>query len=251
DQSAPLEYQISLANLDRPVFHVEMKVPDVSGELVVRIPAWNALYQVRDFGSHMQEVEARVGADQVPIEKIDKQTWKINGHGTVRIDYATFWDEPGPFATQLNSEHAFINPAMVLLYVPGRTADHTTLSLSDLPDDWKAAGALKLDCGRTAGKQSCSGAKSTYDAMADAPLEVGKLTSIDVPGVEVPIRAFVHSEKWDKKRLAEELHRICSYELKLMEGAPFESYTFLVHLGKTAGTIGGGGMEHANSTAIA
>src|SRR5438034_10238198 len=41
--------------------------------------------------------------------------------------------------------------------------------------------------------------------------------------------------------------RICEYEKKLMEGAPFEHYTFLLHIGKGAG---GGGMEHAYSTAI-
>jgi len=35
--------------------------------------------------------------------------------------------------------------------------------------------------------------------------------------------------------------------LKLMDGAPFERYTFILHVGKGAG---GGGMEHANSTAI-
>src|SRR5713101_2790036 len=34
-----------------------------------------------------------------------------------------------------------------------------------------------------------------------------------------------------------------------MEGAPFERYTFLVHLGKGATGLGGG-MEHSNSTAI-
>jgi len=32
-----------------------------------------------------------------------------------------------------------------------------------------------------------------------------------------------------------------------MDGAPFERYTFILHIGKGAG---GGGMEHANSTAI-
>jgi len=249
--AASIQYEISLANPERHLFHVEMKVPDVSGELTVQIPSWNALYQIRDFSSHMQQVEARIGSDKVPIEKIDKQTWKIKGHGMVKIAYTTFWDEPGPFATQLNSEHAFINPAMVPLYVPGRTAEQTQLNLSDLPDDWKPASALKLECARVVGKLSCAGGASTYDAMADAPVEVGKFTVIDVPGIEAPVRAIVHTDKLDKKRLAEELHRICAYELKLMEGAPFDSYTFLLHLGKTAGSSGGGGMEHANSTAIA
>src|SRR5207245_11413362 len=43
------------------------------------------------------------------------------------------------------------------------------------------------------------------------------------------------------------LRRICKYELTLMDGAPFERYMFILHIGKG---VGGGGMEHANYTAI-
>ena len=39
------------------------------------------------------------------------------------------------------------------------------------------------------------------------------------------------------------------YEIKLMDGAPYNQYTFIFHIGKAAGG-GGGGMEHSNSTAI-
>jgi len=114
----PVFYEISLANPERHLFHVLMKIPNVTGELTVQMPAWNALYQIRDFSSHVQHVDAYVGTAKAPIEKIDKQRWKIRGTGTVRLDYSTYWDEPGPFATQLNVEHAFINPAMVLMYEP-------------------------------------------------------------------------------------------------------------------------------------
>ena len=54
-------------------------------------------------------------------------------------------------------------------------------------------------------------------------------------------------DSWSKKHVEEDLRRICRYELKLMDGAPFEHYTFILHIGKGAG---GGGMEHATSTAI-
>ena len=243
----PIQYEISLAHPERHLFHVLMKVPDVSGEVTVQMPAWNALYQIRDFSSHVQQVEAQVGTEKAFVEKIDKQTWRIRGNGTVRIEYSTYWDEPGPFATQLNSDHAFINPAMILLYVPGRTEDKALLSISDFPDDWRAESALKLNCGPASGKQFCTENKSTYDAIVDAPIEMGKFVEFDVPGLDPPVRAVVHGDKWDKKRLQDQLRRICGYEIKLMEGAPFEDYTFIIHLGKGAG---GGGMEHANSTAI-
>ena len=250
-ENGPVLYEISLANPERHLFHVLMSIPNVTGELTVQMPAWNALYQIRDFSSHVQRVDAYIGTDKAPIEKIDKQSWRIKGKGTVRLDYNTYWDEPGPFATQLNAEHAFINPAMVLLYEPGHTDRKALLAITDLPDSWRAASAVPSHCHPTSEKQLCRFDQSSYDDLADSPIEVGKFTDFPVPGVEAPVRAIVHSEKVDKKRLGEELRRICSYELQMMEGAPFENYTFLMHLGKTAGTSGGGGMEHANSTAIA
>jgi predicted metalloprotease with PDZ domain len=243
----PIQYEISVAHPERHLFHVLMKVPDVSGEVTVQMPAWNALYQIRDFSTHVQQVEAQVGTEKAFVEKIDKQTWRIRGNGAIRIEYFTYWDESGPFATQLNSEHAFINPAMILLYVPGRTGDKALLSISDFPDDWRAESALKLNCGPVSGKQFCTEDKSTYDAIVDAPIEIGKFAEFEVPGLEPPVRVVVHGDKWEKKAIQEQLRRICAYEIKLMEGAPFEEYTFLIHLGKGAG---GGGMEHANSTAI-
>jgi predicted metalloprotease with PDZ domain len=251
DGNVPIRYEISLAHPERHLFHVLMKVPDVTGELTVQMPAWNALYQIRDFSSHIQQVEAHIGTESAPIEKIDKQTWRVKGDGTIRIDYAIYWDEPGPFATQLSADHAFINPAMVLLYVPGRTEDKTLLSIGDFPEDWQVASPLKLQCARVAGKPYCSLEKSTYNGLADAPMEAGKFTEFLVPGVDPPVRVVIHGDKWEKRRLQEELHRICGYELKLMEDAPFPGYTFFIHVGKAGTGSGGGGMEHADSTAIA
>jgi predicted metalloprotease with PDZ domain len=247
---APILYEISLENPERHLFHVLMKVPDVSGELIVQMPAWNALYQIRDFSSHVQEVEARVGSEKVPMEKIDKQTWKVEGKGTIRIDYATYWDEPGPFGAQLNAEHAFINPAMILLYVPGRRNDKTLLSISGFPDEWKATSALKLECAPVEGNPFCSSSRTTYDAIVDAPIEVGKFKEFSVLGVAADIRVVVHGDNWSQGKIEGDLSRICNYELKLMDGAPFENYTFFLHIGKAAAGAGGG-MEHANATAIA
>ncbi len=167
------------------------------------------------------------------------------------MDYSTYWDEPGPFAAQLNAEHAFINPAMILFYVPGRTSEAVGVSLSDLPDSWRAASPLEIECGKGTGQLACAQEAPSYDVLADSPMEVGKFEAFDVPGVEPPVHVVVHGDKWEKKRLQDQLHRICAYELKLMEGAPYPSYTFFFHLGKAATGPGGGGMEHANSTAIA
>ena len=242
-----IQYTISLEHPERHLFHVRMTVPDVAGELLVQMPAWNALYQIRDFSNHVQRVEAHAGAGDAPIEKVDKQTWRIRANGSVTIEYATYWDEAGPFSAQLNSEHGFINTAMILMYVPGRTRDPATLMLADVPDKWRVASAAAFICGAISGKTACSGEKTTYDAMVDAPIEVGNFKQFAVPGVPGNINVVVHGDSWSQKKIEDELSKICSYEIKLMDGAPFEHYTFIFHIGKGAG---GGGMEHANSTAI-
>jgi predicted metalloprotease with PDZ domain len=87
----------------------------------------------------------------------------------------------------------------------------------------------------------------SYDALADGPIEVGKFEEFQLTGINPDIWVVVHGDNWKKKQVEEDLRRICKYELKLMDGAPFKRYTFILHIGKGAG---GGGMEHADSTAI-
>jgi predicted metalloprotease with PDZ domain len=255
---ATIIYQVSLAHSERHIFNVRMWIPDVSEQVTLQMPAWNALYQIRDFSSRVRELSARAGSEAADMEKIDKQTWRIKGKGIVTVSYAIYWDEAGPFATQLTGDHAFINPAMVLMYVPERRSEGVSLSLSDIPDGWMAASAAVVSSVDAAhvdyllGKEGAHtrafvfGA-ANYDALADEPIEVGKFEQFEIPGVSPPISVVVHGDKWNKKEFQEQLRRICSYEVKLMDGAPYQHYTFIVHVGKG---VGGGGMEHANSTAI-
>ncbi|MBZ5529296.1 MAG: hypothetical protein LAN71_15530 [Acidobacteriia bacterium] len=247
--SATIQYSISLEHPEGHVFAVEMRIPGVSGGVTVQLPAWNALYMVRDFSSHLRQVSALAGGKPAPVEKLDKQTWRISGSGTITIRYETFWDEPGPFATQLNSEHAFVNPAMILLYVPERRGEDVRLELRQLPSGWRATSALLPTT--SAGKDAPAAAMSAanYDALADAPIEAGQFEEFVLPGVSPTVRVVIHSENWDRAQLTESLRRICSYEMELMRDRPFAEYTFLLHIGRTAGGAGGG-MEHANSTAI-
>ena len=247
---ATIRYDISLAHPEQHVFAVTMTIPDVHNEIIVQMPAWNALYQIRDFSGHVAQVAAFADGRSVPIEKLDKQTWRVTASGTVTLRYATYWDEAGPFAAQLNGEHAFINAAMILLYVPERRAEDARLCLAGMPADWRTTQYLGEKVGENAanGANSCSDAES-YDALADMPVEAGKFDDFVLPDLKPTVRVVIHGDNYKKKRVEEELTRICKYELKLMEGAPYKNYTFFLHIGKAAAGAGGG-MEHANATAI-
>ena len=64
-----------------------MTIPQPAPGIKVAIPAWNALYQVRDFSYRVRDVQAnplsdpgKVG-DKLQIRKLDKQTWEIGDDG--------------------------------------------------------------------------------------------------------------------------------------------------------------------------
>jgi len=244
---ATIEYTVSLSHPDRHIFGVTMRIPNVRDRLTLQMPAWNALYQIRDFSSHMMQVSAKGDAgNALPMNKLDKQTWTVTANGIVTVTYGIFWDEPGPFATQLNSEHAFLNFAMLLLYVPDRRPEDTKVTFEDVPEGWRVA--VELDAAKAKeGHRGDTYIAPSYDAMVDAPVEIGQFDEFHMEAGGRPIRIVVHGDSGDKSRLVESLKKIVDYDVSLMGGAPFREYMFLFHVGNN---FGGGGMEHMNCTAI-
>ena len=244
---ATIEYSVSVARPEKHLFGVTMRVPNVRDRVLLQMPAWNALYQIRDFSSHIMQVTAKdEGGATLPIVKLDKQTWQVTGAGTLTVTYPIFWDEASPFASQLNPDHAFLNLAMVLLYVPDRRAEDTRLVFDDMPEGWRVA--VELESVNTpAGRHSGAYTAPSYDALVDAPVELGAFDEFRIEAGGRPIRIVVHGDPGDRSKLTDALKRIVDYEVSLMGGAPFREYLFLFHVGTV---YGGGGMEHANGTTI-
>jgi predicted metalloprotease with PDZ domain len=244
-----IRYEVSVASPEHHLFQVTMEIPEVHEELKLQMAAWNALYEIRDFSSHVQQVEASIGNQRVDIEKLDKLTWRVRGNGTVTVKYATFWDDVGPFNSQLNAEHAFINPAMILMYVPERRGEESAMLVSGLPADWKVATATSTTVTSSGTNRAVSLTAPSFDALCDGPIELSNFEEFTIHDLTPPVRVVIHGDNYKRRDVETALRKICTYEIKLMEGAPYEQYTFIFHIGKPAGG-GGGGMEHSNSTAI-
>lgn len=237
---AAIDYRVSLAQRNEHIFRVAMTVPDVKDSVDVQMPAWNALYQVRDFASRVVDLRARDSSGKaLSVSKRDLHTWRISGSGTVVVEYGIFWDDAGPFASQLDNDHAFLNLAMVLLYVPGRRGEAVSIEFAHVPQDWAVAVALRAD--DTTNLFHAAG----YDALVDAPVEIGRFEQFRFEEEKARIRVAVHARTWNRASLEDKLRRIVAYQVKLMGEAPFGEFLFIYHFG-----AGGGGMEHSNSTAI-
>jgi predicted metalloprotease with PDZ domain len=247
--SAAIRYEVSLARPEQHLFHVKMEVPDVKDEVKLQMAAWNALYEIRDFSSHVQQVQAFVNGQSANIEKLDKLTWRVQGSGTITLKYDTFWDDVGPFNSQLNSEHAFTNPAMILMYVPDRRLEESSILLEDVPSDWSVASATPTAVTHSGTNRVISLEAPSFDALADGPIELSHFEEFTIRDVNPPVRVVIHGDNYKRQDVENALRKIVSYETKMMDGAPYTQYTFIFHIGKPAAG-GGGGMEHANCTAI-
>jgi len=133
------------------------------------------------------------------------------------------------------------------LYVPDRHAEPAHIAFEEVPQDWNLGTASPVAISQFSRIRQIVVQSPTYDALADSPIEIGKFQEFDLGGVSPRVTVVVHGDKWRKKQIEEDLKRICQYEIRLMEGAPFDHYTFILHIGRGAG---GGGMEHSYSTAI-
>jgi predicted metalloprotease with PDZ domain len=133
------------------------------------------------------------------------------------------------------------------MYVPERRSDQVQLGFMDIPDLWNGEDPLSDE--RMDRARRLSADFPSYDALADAPIEVGKFEEFQLPGISPEIWVIIHGDNYKKKQVEAELKRICEYELKLIGKAPYWRYTFVLHIGKAAAGAGGG-MEHADSTAI-
>ncbi|MGA8143041.1 MAG: PDZ domain-containing protein [Candidatus Acidiferrales bacterium] len=249
---ATVEYKVSLAHSDKHRFQIEMqvRVGENDESVVVALPAWNALYQIRDFAYRVRDVRAaRVSPSNTPlfVYKLDKQTWRVPisvpARGEVVIEYSIDWDDAGPFNSQLNAHHAFVNFAETLMYLPDRRAEAEDVTFTDVPSGWKAVAEL------AAGHEPNSFVAESYDKLVDAPVEIGKFDEFDFDNGDAHFRVVVDGKEWNKAALEDSLKRITGYEMKLMGGAPFKEYTFFFHIGPYP-EAGGGGMEHSNCTAI-
>src|ERR1700681_4029281 len=76
---ATIRYDISLAKPGEHFLRITMTIPNVTQRVVVESPAWNALYQIRDFAYHVDNFRAADGGgNPLGVARLDKQTWQIN-----------------------------------------------------------------------------------------------------------------------------------------------------------------------------
>jgi len=240
---APVHYLLDLRQFSTHRVLVTMTVPDATPSMEIQFPAWNALYQIRDFVRNVEDLSARCDGELRELAPVDQNTWRTTEGPCRRLEvtYAVYANEDGPYSCALNDEHAFLNFAEVLFYIPSDRDREARLRFV-LPQDWKLR--TLLDDAETSGEFKAA----SYDQLADSPAEAGRFQEYFYQQGSAEYRVIVHSDSPDysPQKLIDSLKRITATETELMRETPFAHYTFILHFLRE----GGGGMEHRNGTAI-
>jgi predicted metalloprotease with PDZ domain len=242
-ETRTVTYRIALESPTEHLVRVTIILPAGTGERQLQLPVWNALYQVRDFSQYVTWVRAKSSSGApLAVRGITKSSWQVSGADAgTEVDYEICADLSGPYGAQLNERHAFFNLAEVLMYPVDDRASPVKISFSGMPVGWRIATSL-------ASKDDFYSADN-YDRLVDSPVEIGEFQEVDFDEGGGHYRIVVDADgaDYDMQRLAPVVHRIVVAETAWMNDRPFDTYTFIYHFPKEPG---GGGMEHAYSTAI-
>lgn len=239
----PITYQVDLSQPATHFARVTMTVPDAAPGTEIQFPTWYALYQIRDFIKDVDQLEAACDGRPVALEAVDINTRRISPRcARLEVRYAVYLAGEPPFSSGFDAEHAFLNPAMLLFYLPRERSRAVLVRIAGLPAGWKIA--TLLDDGAAPGEFTAA----NFDALADSPVECGTFDDYSYTQGGATYRVVVDARAADysSDRLLKSLEKITATETGLMHDVPFTRYTFIFHFGPR----GGGGMEHANGTAI-
>jgi predicted metalloprotease with PDZ domain len=238
-----IRYTVSLAGYQDHILQVQMELAAGDSARQVQLPVWNALYQVRDFSQYVNWVRARgPSGATLSVRKVDKTIWQIDDakDGAI-VEYEIFADQAGPYGAQINSSHAFFNLAEILMYSPESRSSTARLSFVNAAPGWRFATALPT---------TDNGFQATnYDQLVDSPVEAGTFQESDFDEGGGHYRIVVDADRsdYDMEKIVADVRRIVAAATTWMDDRPFQSYLFLYHFPRGPG---GGGMEHAYSTAI-
>ena len=240
---SPINYKVFLESPAQHLLRVRIQIPPGLSQRDFQLPVWNATYQVRDFAQYVLWLHAKAPDSSLrEAIKLNKSLWRVDGlqHGG-EIEYELFAGEPGPFGAELTADHAFFNLAEILMYPADSRWSPMSVKFENVPEGWRTACALPEQNGELHAPD--------YDSLVDSPVELGKFRDASFldAGGEYRIVIDAAPETYDLAALQETVRKIVHTETTWMEDRPFQRYLFIYHF---APDHGGGGMEHANSTAI-
>ncbi|SHE87535.1 Predicted metalloprotease, contains C-terminal PDZ domain [Lampropedia hyalina DSM 16112] len=255
---AAVSYTITAAHLHAHLYQVELRIPAPVVGQTLSLPVWiPGSYLVREFSRHLQNVQAWQHGLPVAVQARNKNTWQIDSEAgaCLTVQYQVYAFDNSVRTAWLDGARGFFNPTSLCLRVHGQTGQTHTLHIpaDPWPSDWQLATALQADPSASPDARGFGSYRADdYDALADAPVEMGAFWSGAFEAGGIPHRFVVAgaTATFDGERLLADTQKIVEAQLHFWHPdgsrAPHDRYVFLLN----AVGNGYGGLEHRYSTAL-
>ncbi len=260
-----LRYDISPLDPEAHLFIVGITIPQPTpGEQFLRLPTWiSGSYMIRDFSAHILKEEAYIGDRSVPIEKVDKCTWRIPTVGRkegedLYVYYQVWAFDQSVRMAYLDDSRGFFNPGCVFMQALGIAPNKILVNITPPVDEmheqaneWQVATSLPRAKATSRFGWGLYQA-SSYDELIDHPVELGNFEVLTFKAHGVRHNAIFSClpVNFDAQRVTDDLKAICEAEIAFFEPdslqAPVKEYNFLINV--TSNQYGG--LEHRASTAL-
>ena len=250
--SHPLTYRVFPVSPEAHQFAVELHIPRPPGrELRLSMPAWiPGSYLIRDFARHILTIHAEDATGSRPLEKLDKQTWRLAHRGSaLTLRWRVYAWELSVRTAHLDTSHGYFNGPCLFLRVHGLDDRPCRLELTPPAGadyaGWQLISSLQPLKTQANGFGGYSA--QDYEDLIDHPVEMGSFTRVAFTVRGVPHQMAISGRhRADGERLRRDLERICETQAALFGGLPVDRYVFLV----TATGDGYGGLEHRFSSSL-
>jgi len=229
---------------------VQLKLEAKGDSTEFRIPAWcPGYYVLQDYQKKISDVKVTDEKGHVlAIQNPDSRGWRVSAPAGTKLtlSYRVLGDEEGLgfFAVNVRPHTVFVNGPAAFMYPDGRLLEPVKLKF-DLPENWDVATAMEPG---EKGEWKADG----YDELLDHPIQLGKFERRSFTAEGIPFEAIFVSENEQYRpnmdEEAKQLSQLSRPAIRMMDGAPFKKYFYLIHL--SIGSFSGG-LEHRSSTVLA
>lgn len=208
----------------------------------IAMPVWTpGSYLVREFSRHVQDLSAADGDGQpVGCRRLDKRTWEVAPcDGAVTVSWRVYANELSVRTNHLDGSHAFVASAATFMELHGWTGPYEVVV--EPPAGWTVYTPLPERDGVHVAVD--------FDALVDAPFEVGPHRSLDFEAAGRPHRLVLAGEgNWEEDAFVRDLQPIVEQAAAIFGGrVPYDRYLFVLLAMQGVR----GGLEHKDSSVLA
>lgn len=248
-QAGQIQYQLRFTEPQAHYADVDILVKEwAGGDMEVSMPVWApGSYLVREFARMVEDIKAVDLKNNkfLAVQKVNKNTWRVKGGKSsgIKVSYRVYAFELTVRTSFIDQEHAYLNGTSIFMRVNGKENLEHRVTVTPYPD-WKIM-SVALD--RVSESDPWQVSASDYDALADAPFEIGNHLVFSFTAAGVPHEvAMVGDGNYEVERMKKDMAKVVEECTAIFGEHPCKRYVFIVH----NLTNGGGGLEHMNSTTV-